>query len=142
MYSSCCKVKLAVHYNTCGIKFRLIPGFSLNFFLDISQIFFSIKMKIKLKLTLYFDFFLVSKLIWSRNSPWNKTSTQMFQKITYNTIILVQRAIKFLNLNFLYISKVLVFLDYILSRALTFSIKRKYLSKNFITLQTKKTVYK
>ena len=32
-----------------------------------------------------------------------------------NTIILARRAIKFLDLNFLYISKVLVFLDYILS---------------------------
>ena len=41
----------------------------------------------------------------------------MFQKITYNTIILARRAIKFLDLNFLYISKVLAFLDYILSLA-------------------------
>ena len=100
-------------------------------------------MKIKLKSTLYFDFCFVSKLIWSRNSHWNKTSTQTFHKITYNTIILARRAIKFLDLNFLYISKVLAFLDYILSlakawdkikskKAWTFSIKRKFLSKNFI----------
>ena len=51
-------------------------------------------MKIKLKSTLYFDFCFVSKLIWSRKSHWNKTeiSTQMFFKITYDTIILERRA--------------------------------------------------
>ena len=72
-----------------------------------SKIFFSIEMKIKLKSTLYFDFCFVTKLIWSRKSHWNKTSTQMFHKITYNTIILAWLAIKFLYLNFLNISKVL-----------------------------------
>ena len=41
----------------------------------------------------------------------------MFHKINYNTIILERRAIKFLDLNFLYISKVHDFLDYILSLA-------------------------
>ena len=56
-------------------------------------------MKIKLKSTLFFE------------------STQTFHKITYNTFILARRAIKFLDLNFLYISKVLAFLDYILSLA-------------------------
>ena len=45
----------------------------------------------------------------SRNSHWNKTSAQTFQTITYNTIILARHAIKFLDLNFLYISKVLAF---------------------------------
>ena len=40
----------------------------------------------QLKSTLYFDFCFVSKLIWSINSHWNKTSTQTFHKITYNTI--------------------------------------------------------
>ena len=46
-------------------------------------------MKIKLKSTLYFD------------SHRNKASTQTFHKMTYNTIILAQHAIKFLDLNFL-----------------------------------------
>ena len=41
-------------------------------------------MKIKLKSTLYFDLCFVSKIIWSRNDHWNKTSTQTFHKITYN----------------------------------------------------------
>ena len=74
-----------------------------------------------------------------------------FQKITHNTIILARRAMQFLDLNFLYISKALAFLDSILSlskarkkiksmRARTFSIKRKFLSKNFMTLWTKITV--
>jgi len=44
-------------------------------------------------------------------------STQTFHKITYNTIILARRAIKFLVLNSLYTSKVLAFLDYIMSLA-------------------------
>ena len=44
-------------------------------------------------------------------------STQTFHKITYITVILARRAKKFLDLNFLYISKVLAFLDYILSLA-------------------------
>ena len=63
-----------------------------------------------------------------------------FKKNTYNTIILARRAIKFLGLNFLYISKVLAFLDYILflakardkiksKKALTFSIKRNFCLK-------------
>ena len=67
-------------------------------------------MKIKLKSTLYFDFCFVSKLIWSiyRNSHWNKTSTQTFHKITFNTIILARRTIKFLDLNFLYKEKISV----------------------------------
>ena len=37
-----------------------------------------------------------------------------FIKLSY-TIILAQRAVKFLDLNYLYISKVLAFLNYILS---------------------------
>ena len=41
----------------------------------------------------------------------------MFQKIAFNTIILARRAVKFLDLNFLYISKVLAFLIYTLSLA-------------------------
>ena len=45
---------------------------------------------------------------------------QTFHKITYNTIILARRAIKFLDWNVLCISKVLAF-----------SIKGKCLSKNF-----------
>ena len=66
-------------------------------------------MKIKFNSTLYFDFCFVSKLIWSRNRYVNKTSTQTFHKSTLNTIILAWRAIKFLDLNFLYNSKVLAF---------------------------------
>ena len=54
--------------------------------------------------------------------------------ITYNTIILPRHAIQFLDLNVLYISKVLAFLDYILSLA-------KARDKNFITLRIKITVY-
>ena len=46
-----------------------------------------------------------------------KTSTETFHKITYNTIVLARRAIKFLDLNFLYILKVLAFVDYILTLA-------------------------
>ena len=83
----------------------------------------------------------IAKLIWSRNSHWNKTSKQKFHKITHNTVILPRRAIKSFALNFLYISKVLAFLDYIVSlakargkikskKAWTFSIKRKFLCKN------------
>ena len=46
------------------------------------------------------DFHVIhSKLIWSSNSHWNKTSTQTFHKITYNTIILTRRVITFLDLN-------------------------------------------
>ena len=72
----------------------------------------------------------------------------MFHKITYNSIILARRAIKFLD--FLYISKFLALLDYNLKRQArdkiksiktwTFWIKRKLLSKNFITLRIKITV--
>ena len=113
----------------------------------ISKIFFfSIEMIIKLKLILNFDFHFVSKLIWSRNSHWNKTRTQPFHKITYNTVIFTTLSIQFLDIYCLYFSKVLAFLDYILSLAKawdiskkdwTFSIKRKFLSKNFIRLRTK-----
>ena len=46
-----------------------------------------------------------------------KTSTETFHKITYNTIVLARRAVKFLDLNFLYILKVLAFIDYILNLA-------------------------
>ena len=46
-------------------------------------------MKIKLKSTLYFEFWLY---IWSRNSHWNKT--QKFHIINYNTIIFARRAMK------------------------------------------------
>ena len=63
------------------------------------------EMKIKFKSTLFWSF--ISKFIWSKNSHWNKTSKQTFQKITYNTVIL--------DFNFLYISEVLTFLDYISS---------------------------
>ena len=67
-------------------------------------------MKMKMKSTLSFYFCFVLKLIWSyRKSHWNKTGTQTFHKITYNTIILARRVIKFLDLNFLFISKVLAF---------------------------------
>ena len=136
----CYKVKLVVHYSTCAIKFWLVPGFSQKRFRIFPKFFFSIEMKIKLKSALYVDFWLVSKRIWSRNSHWNKTSTQTFHRITYNTIILSRRVIKFLDFNFLNISKVLTFSDYILSfvkarnkikskKARTFSIKRKFLSK-------------
>ena len=86
------------------------PIFSKQFRI-FQNIFFSIEIKLKLKSTLWFDFCFVPKLIWS----WNKTSTQTFHKITYNIII------------FLYISKVLALLEYILSLAWTFSIKRKFL---------------
>ena len=41
----------------------------------------------------------------------------MFHKIIYNTIILARLPIKFLYLNFLFISKVHAFLNYILSLA-------------------------
>jgi len=88
-----------------------------------------------------------------KNGHWNKTSTQTFHKITYNsnTSFLARRAIKFWDLNFLYISKVLAFLNYIMSlakavekikskKAWIFSIKKKFLSKNFITMRTKITV--
>ena len=105
--------------------FWFVPRFSPKI-LDISKIFFFNEMKIKLKLTLYFDFCFVSKLIWSRNSYWNTTSTQTFHKITYNTIIVALRAIKFLDLS---ISISWRFSPW------TFSIKRKFLSKNFITLR-------
>ena len=44
------------------------------------EYFCSTEMKVKFKSTLYFDFCFVSKLIWPRNSHWNKTSTQTFQK--------------------------------------------------------------
>ena len=52
-------------------------------------------MKKKLKST--------SALLQSLFDP--EISTQIFHKITYNTFILARRAIKFLDLNFLYISK-------------------------------------
>ena len=88
-----------------------------------------IKMKIKWKSTLYLY-------------------TQTFHKITYSAIILARCALKFLDLNFLYFSKVLVFFDYILSldkvwdkikskKERTFSIIRKVLPKNIIILRTK-----
>jgi len=48
-----------------------------------------------------------------RKTIEKKTSAQTFQKITYNTIILARRAIRFLGVNILYIWKVLAFLDYI-----------------------------
>ena len=61
------------------------------------------------------DFHVIhTKIIWSRNSHWNKTSVQTFHKITYNTIILTRCVITFLDFNCLYITKVLSFLDYIL----------------------------
>ena len=49
----------------------------------------------------------------------------MFKKITYNTIISARRAVKFLGLNFLYISKVIAFLDFILSRGFNLLDKEK-----------------
>jgi len=107
--------------------FWLVPGFSPKNFGYFQNVCFKWNEN---KIEINF----VSKLIWSRTSHWNKTSTQTFHKITYNTIILARHAIQFLDLNVLYISKVLAFLDYILSLA-------KARDKNFIKLRTKKTVY-
>ena len=112
----CYKIKLALHCSTCAIKFGLAPGFSPKF-LDISKICFRLKWK-KIEINFIFSLLLCFKasLIYG-NSHWNKTSTQTFHKITYNTIFLARRAIKFLDLNFLYISKNLAILDCILSLA-------------------------
>ena len=117
---------------------------NLGYFQNIR---FSLEIKIN-KIQINFIFWLLpcSKLIWSRNSHWNKTSTQTFHKITYNTVIFTTLSIQFLDIYCLYFSKVLAFLDYILSLAKawdiskkdwTFSIKRKFLSKNFTRLRTK-----
>ena len=58
-------------------------------------------MKIKLKLTLYFYLCILKKLILSRNNHCNKSSTQTFPKITYNTNYFgMRRAIKLLGLKF------------------------------------------
>ena len=133
----CYKIKLALHCSTCAIKFGLAPGFSPKF-LDISKICFRLKWK-KIEINFIFSLLLCFKasLIYG-NSHWNKTSTQTFHKITYNTIFLARRAIKFLDLNFLYISKVLAFLDLILCRALAkyllgkekISIQKLYITAN------------
>ena len=84
-------------------------------------------------------------------SLFDLESTQTFHNITYNIIILARRALKFLDLNFINISKGLTFSHYILSfakardkiksqKAWTFAMKRKFLPKNLNTLQTKITV--
>ena len=73
-------------------------------------------MKIKLKLTLYFDFCFVTKLIYLEIAINIRQVHKLFIK-SLISIILARRAIKFFNLNFLCISKVLAFLDYILSLA-------------------------
>ena len=57
-----------------------------------------------MKSTLFFYFCFVLMLISSRNGHWNKTSTQTFHKITYNTFILIRRC-KGLDRNFLFIGK-------------------------------------
>ena len=101
-------------------------------------------MKIKLKSTLNFNDCFVSKLIWSRNRHWNKTITQTFHKITCNNIILARRAIKFLDLNCLYISKVLAFLDYVLLNLKRLEPSRKrenFCPKNFIKIVIIRSVY-
>jgi len=82
----------------------LVPGFSpknLEYFQNI----FLIEIKLKLKSILHFDFCFVSKLIWSKNRHWYKTSAQTFHKTTYHNVISARRAIKFLDLDFLYIAK-------------------------------------
>ena len=138
--SSCYKAELAVLQHACyKVKLAVLQHACYKV-LIVSQIFFK-KLgyfQTFLKSTLYFDFY--------------KTSTQTFHKITYNTIILARHAIKFLDINFLNISKILTFQDYMLSlteardkikpkKALTFLIKRKFsVQKNLITLQTKITV--
>ena len=102
--------------------FIILPHFIVNFITIGSRIFwkkfgyfskiifFSIEMKRKWKSTLYFDFCFISELIWSRKSHWNKTSRHTFHKIT---IILARGGIQFWDLHFLYILKVLAFLDYV-----------------------------
>ena len=82
---------------------------------------------------------------FSKNRYCNKASTKTFYNITFNTIILYEVLQSFWTQYFC-ISKILIFLDYILSlakardkikskKAWTFSIKRKFLFKNFITLR-------
>ena len=109
---TCYNVKIAVYYSMCAIKFWLVPGFSPNN-LGYLGYFFSWNEN-KIEINFIFWLLLCFKAIWSRNSHWNRTSTQTFHKITFNTIILARRALKFLDLNIL--------------------------SKNFITLRTKITV--
>ena len=43
--SSCYKVKLAVHYNTCAIKFRLVSGFTPKKLKIFSKYIFQLKIK-------------------------------------------------------------------------------------------------
>ena len=78
------------------------------------RICFSIEIKIKLKSTL-FTFALLRSLFDLKIAI--EISTQAFHKITFNSIILARRPIKFLDRNVLYVSKVLAFSDYILSMA-------------------------
>ena len=115
-------------------KFKIFPEYL-----------FSIVITITFKSTLYFILSFVSKLIWSRNSHWNRTSTQTFHKITYNTCF-GTTCYKVFGLKFsLYLkgSRLFRLFKKNLRRLVTFSIKRIFLSKNILTLRTKqKKCYK
>ena len=69
----------------------MVTGFSPKIFRTFPKYFFSIRMKIKLKSTLYFDFCFVSKLIWSIEiaTEIRQVRTQTFYEITYNPFRLV-----------------------------------------------------
>ena len=76
-------------------------------------------MKIELKSTLYFDFCFVSLSLFDLEIAIEiRQAYKRFRKLPYNTIILAHCAIKFLDLNFLCVSEVFTYLDYIFSPAL------------------------
>ena len=103
-------------------------------------------MKINLKLTFILTSALFQRLFDLETAIKLRQLHKRFIKLITYTITLLFWQDVFLDLNLLYISKVLAFLDYILSLAkawdkikskkvCTFSIKRKFLSKNFIILR-------
>ena len=67
--------------------------------------------------TIYFKFICYKKIDWEEKYR-AKIKYKHFLITVYNTVILVRSVIKFLNRNFLFIEKVLAFLDSILSRAI------------------------
>ena len=73
-------------------------------------------MKIKLKSTLYFEFCFVSKLIFDLEMAIE--IRRVHKRFIRLPITLLLCALKFFDLNFLFIEKVQAFLDLILSRRL------------------------
>ena len=128
----------------------MVPGFSPKNLGYFQNTFFNINEN-KIEINFIFLILLPYCLFYLEISIATRQVHKRFVKLPIALSFWHATCYTILDLHFLYFSEVLDFLDYGLSlakardkikskKAWTFSIKRKFLSKNFITLRTKITV--